>query len=82
MSEVTAPVAAEEEWRGVAAEEIDIRDVEGAARLIVASALRAGAGVEDIDLLRNEYILSSQDGRDRLREPVDPTTGYPVGTKF
>jgi putative aminopeptidase FrvX len=68
--------------RGVMAEEIDVRDLEGAARLIGAAALRAGAGVEDIDLMRNDFILSSQDGRDRLREPVDPATGYPLGTRF
>jgi putative aminopeptidase FrvX len=68
--------------RGVTPEEIDARDLEGATRLIVAAALRAGAGVEDIDLLRNELVMSSQEGRERLREAVDPTTGYPLGTKF
>ena len=68
--------------RGVVPEEIDVRDLEGTARLIVAASLRAGAGIEDIELLRNELILSSQDGRDRLREPIDPATGYPLGTKF
>jgi len=68
--------------RGVAVEEVDLRDLEGATKLIAATALRAGAGVEDLDLLRNELILSSQDGRERLREPVDPITGYPRSTRF
>ncbi len=68
--------------RGVAAEEVDFRDLDGAVRLIAATALRAGAGIDDIDLLRNELVLSSQEGRDHLREAIDPTTGYPVGTKF
>ncbi len=68
--------------RGVAAEEIDLRDLEGAIKLIVATALRAGAGTEDLDLLRNELILASQDGRERLREPVDPITGYPRAARF
>lgn len=68
--------------KGVAPEEIDIRDLEGAARLIEATALRAGAGIDDIALLRNEFILSSQEGRERLREPVDPITGYPRSARF
>ncbi|OGQ77683.1 MAG: hypothetical protein A2289_06360 [Deltaproteobacteria bacterium RIFOXYA12_FULL_58_15] len=68
--------------RGVAAEEIDLRDLEGAVQLIVATAERAGAGVEDLDLLRNELVLSSTDGRERLREPIDPITGYPRAARF
>jgi putative aminopeptidase FrvX len=68
--------------RGVAPEEIDLRDLEGAVRLITASALRAGAGIEDLDLLRNDLVLSSQEGRDRMREPIDPTTGYPRTARF
>jgi endoglucanase len=68
--------------RGVAAEEVDLRDLEGAVELIAATALRGGAGIEDLDLLRNELILSSQDGRERLREPVDPITGYPRAARF
>ncbi len=51
-------------------------------RLIAATALRAGAGQEDMDLLRNELVLSSQEGRERLREATDPFTGYPAATKF
>ncbi len=68
--------------RGVVPEEIDLRDLEGAVKLITAAALRAGAGIEDIALLRNELILSSQEGRERLREPVDPITGYPRSARF
>ena len=68
--------------RGVAPEEIDVRDLEGAVRLIAAAARRAGAGVEDLDLLRNALITGSEEGRKRLREPVDPAIGYPVGSKF
>ncbi len=68
--------------RGVAAEEIDLRDLEAAAALVGAAALRAGAGIEDLDLLRNELVLRSQDGRDRLREPIDPITGYPKSARF
>jgi endoglucanase len=68
--------------RGVAAEEIDLRDLETAVELIATTALRAGAGIEDIDLLRNDLILRSQEGRERLREPVDPITGYPRAARF
>ncbi len=68
--------------RTVAPEEIDVRDLEGAARLIAACALRAGGGIEDLDMLRNDLILSSQDGRERLREPIDPITGYPKSARF
>lgn len=67
---------------GVAPEEIDLRDLEGMVRLIEATALRAGAGIEDVDLLRNDLILRSQEGRERLREPVDPITGYPKSARF
>lgn len=67
---------------GVAPEEIDLRDLEGMVELIEAAALRAGAGIEDIDLLRNDLILRSQEGRERLREPVDPITGYPKSARF
>ncbi|MBI5510920.1 MAG: hypothetical protein HY903_19335 [Deltaproteobacteria bacterium] len=68
--------------QGVAAEEIDLRDLEGATILLSAVALRAGAGTEDLDLLRNELVVGSQDGRERLRAPIDPATGYPRGTTF
>lgn len=68
--------------KGVAPEEIDLRDLEGAVKLIEASALRAGAGTDDLDLYRNKLVLDSQDGRERLRQPINPITGYPAGTRF
>jgi hypothetical protein len=56
--------------RGVVPEEIDVRDLERAITLICAVAERAGAGVDDIDLLRNELVRSSEEGRQRLRTPI------------
>lgn len=68
--------------KSVVPEEVDLNDVEGAVQLIVASAVRAGAGTDDLDLLRNELIRKSEQGRERLRAPTDPKTGYPVGWSF
>lgn len=56
--------------RGVAPEEVDVRDLERAVQLIEAVAERAGAGIDDIDLLRNELVRSSEEGRQRLRTPI------------
>lgn len=56
--------------RGVAPEEIDVRDLERAVQLICATAERAGAGIDDIDLLRNELVRSSEEGRQKLRTPI------------
>ncbi len=56
--------------KGVAPEEIDVRDLEHAVQLICAVAERAGAGIDDIDLLRNELVRSSEEGRQRLRTPI------------
>ncbi len=53
--------------KGVVPEEVDIRDVEGVVRLVCATAERAGAGIDDLDLLRNELVRSSEEGRQRLR---------------
>jgi putative aminopeptidase FrvX len=55
--------------RGVAPEEVDVRDLESAMRLVLAIAERAGAGVDDLDLFRNELVRSSEEGRQRLRTP-------------
>lgn len=68
--------------RGVAPEEIDVRDVCGASALIQACALRAAQGTDDLDLLRNELILSSEEDRDFLKEPVSPITGHPHQRQF
>ncbi len=56
--------------RGVAAEEIDVRDLEGATQLITAVAERAGAGIDDLDLLRNDLVRNSEEGRQKLRTPI------------
>jgi putative aminopeptidase FrvX len=56
--------------RGVAPEEIDVRDLEGTQALIVAVAERAGAGIDDVDLMRNELVRNSEEGRQRLRTPI------------
>jgi putative aminopeptidase FrvX len=55
---------------GVAPEEIDVRDLERAVKLIGAVSERAGAGVDDVDLLRNDLVRSSEEGRQRLRTPI------------
>lgn len=68
--------------RAVAAEEIDVRDLEGAVTLIQTAALRGGAGIEEIDLLRNELVRSSEDGREKLRRPIDMATGVPIASRF
>jgi len=68
--------------RGVAPEEIDLRDLEGAATLIAAVALRSGAGIEDLDLMRNDLIRASEEGRELLALPINANTGYPVGARF
>ena len=68
--------------RGIAPEEIDIRDLEAAVKLAECVALRVGAGTEDMDLYRNHLVMASQDGREKLRQPVNPLTGYPTGARF
>jgi putative aminopeptidase FrvX len=56
--------------RGVAPEEIDVRDLEGAVRLMCAVAERSGSGIDDIDLLRNDLVRNSEEGRQKLRTPI------------
>jgi len=63
--------------RGVAPEEIDLGDLEGATRLISAVAERAGAGIDDLDLLRNDLVRNSEEGRQRLRTPIVGSTLLP-----
>ncbi len=53
--------------RGLAAEQIDARDLAGAIALMTACAARVGAGIDDLDLLRNDLVRSSEEGRQRLR---------------
>ena len=66
----------------VACEEIDLRDLEGAFKLACATAVRVGAGTDDLDLYRNHLVMSSTDARERLRAPMNHQTGYPTGTRF
>ncbi len=68
--------------KGVACEEIDLRDLEGAFKLAHATALRIGTGSEDMDLYRNHLVLSSQEKREQLKQPMNHATGYPTGTRF
>lgn len=68
--------------RGIACEEVDVRDIEGAVRLAECVALRAGSGTDDLDMYRNQLVIASQDGREKLRQPVNPLTGYPTGARF
>lgn len=68
--------------KGVACEEIDLRDLEGAFKLAHATALRIGAVGEDMDLYRNQLVMGSQEKRERLKQPMNHATGYPAGTKF
>lgn len=67
--------------KGVAPEEIDIRDLERASILIRDTAWRAGAGVEDLDLLRNDLINNSNEGRNQLRG-FDPIYGEPINVPY
>jgi endoglucanase len=62
--------------RGVAPEEVDVRDLEGAVSLIAAVAERAGSGVDDIDLLRNELVRNSEEGRQKLRTPIVGSSNF------
>lgn len=68
--------------RGVAAEEQDLRDLQNLIELCCEAAVRASAGGDDLEQRRNGLIMSSSEGRDRLREPIDPVTGYPTGARF
>ncbi|MEO1170704.1 MAG: hypothetical protein AAFX94_01460 [Myxococcota bacterium] len=68
--------------RGVAPEEQDLRDVQNVVELCCGAAVRASAGGDDLEQRRNGLIMSSSEGRDRLREPIDPVTGYPTGARF
>jgi putative aminopeptidase FrvX len=68
--------------KGVACEEIDLRDLEGAVKLACTTALRIGTGTEDMDLYRNQLVMSSQEKREKLRAPMNHQTGYPSGTRF
>lgn len=68
--------------KGVACEEIDLRDLEGAFKLAMATALRVGAGTDDLDLYRNQLVMSSAEAREKLRAPMNHQTGYPTGTRF
>lgn len=68
--------------RGIATEEMDLRDLQHASELLARAAVRASAGGDDLEQRRNALILSSADGREKLREPIDPVTGYPTGARF
>ncbi len=68
--------------RGIAAEEMDLRDLQNASELLAGAAVRASAGGDDLEQRRNALIMSSADGREKLREPIDPVTGYPTGARF
>lgn len=68
--------------KGVAPEEIDLRDLEGAFKLVRNAALRIGAGIDDLDLYRNQLVMNSQENRERLKQPMNHATGYPTGTRF
>ncbi|MEO0461196.1 MAG: hypothetical protein AAF219_10160 [Myxococcota bacterium] len=68
--------------RSVAAEEVDVGDLNNAITLCADVAVRSSAGGDDLDHRRNHYIMRSSDGRDKLREPIDPVTGYPSGARF
>lgn len=68
--------------KSIAAEQIDLGDLASTIVLLETAAVRTGAGHDDLDVLRNSLILASQDGREKLHEPIDPVTGYPTGAKF
>lgn len=63
--------------KGPANETLDVGDLEVAIELLEAAVLRAGAGVDDMDLLRNRVIRDSEAGRDALRTPHNRPTGLP-----
>lgn len=52
----------------IAPEEIDLRDLQGARRLLATMCLRAGRGIDDMKYLRDDLALSSDGGRRRLRQ--------------
>ncbi|MEM6733718.1 MAG: hypothetical protein AAF658_19315, partial [Myxococcota bacterium] len=64
------------------AEEMDLRDLQNTIELLMAAAVRASAGGDDLEQRRNALIMSSAEGREKLREPIDPVTGYPTGARF
>lgn len=52
---------------GVAPEQIDLRDLQGACRLLTAMSLRVATGVDDMGRLRDDMLLSSRAGMHKLR---------------
>ncbi|MBC7793941.1 MAG: hypothetical protein H7Z43_09545 [Clostridia bacterium] len=68
--------------RGIAPEEIDVRDLEATVSLAECLAQRVGGGTDDLDVYRNALVTASQAGREKLRQPVNPLTGYPTGARF
>lgn len=68
--------------KGVACEEVDLRDLEGAVKLACATATRIGSGTDDLDMYRNQLVMTSQEGREKLKAPMNHQTGYPTTTRF
>ncbi len=68
--------------KGIAPEEVDLKDLEESAANLAEYRLRVGAGTDDLDLYRNQLVMTSQEGREKLRQPTNPLTGYPTGAKF
>lgn len=65
-----------------APEKIHLGDLRGAIDLLSELGVRGSAGGDDLDHYRNRLIMESADGREVLREPIDPKTGYPTGARF
>lgn len=55
--------------KGIAAEQLDVLDLDATSKLLIAIAERAGTGVDDLDLVRNDLVRHAEEGQKRLRTP-------------